>query len=201
MKCLRAMNIIRTFSVQKLKKRAFLKLQTSTSKLICKWLKVLKVSFINFFSSNTSKVEQKSLLSDFRPQISSEAERVRRGGGHISKVADNYVRHCYIWRIRQRSHESAPSAKTVLLVKPACTAYRPEKWEEWGDSRSLDVFCSTLTFWRLLLLPVLQQFRGGETSTIYPGRFPSNEILLARPSAPMLRISLFSDFSFPTLLR
>lgn len=86
------------------KKRPFLKFQASTPKLICRWLRVLKVCPIKPSSSNMSNVEQKLLLAPGL-MFSPEAERTQRDsgkGGYISKVADNYVRRCYIWRIRWR---------------------------------------------------------------------------------------------------
>ena len=73
------------------------------------------------------------------------------------------------------------------------------KLEE-GSDRSMSAFGSVPIFRRFFLPPALQQFWRGETTTVHPGLFPLNEILFARPSAPLLHMPLLNDFTFPTLL-
>lgn len=73
------------------------------------------------------------------------------------------------------------------------------KLEE-GSNRSMSAFGSVPIFRRFFLPPALQQFWRGETTTVHPGLFPLNEILFARPSAPLLHMPLLNDFTFPTLL-
>lgn len=46
----------------------------------------------------------------------------------------------------------------------------------------------------------LYQARSGESTAIHPGQFPWYEVLLARPSMPLLRIFFVNDLSFPILL-
>lgn len=78
-------------------------------------------------------------------------------------------------------------------------SFERQDWSHMSSYIWKNVTSSMPTSWCLSLSSVLHQIWGGKSTAVHPKWFSSYEVLLARPSAPLLRIFFVDNLLFSIL--